>query len=393
MRFGFSKSLTITDPNLTNANHKPQTNTNQNKSKMIKTEYNPTSYSPPGETLSDILEERGITQKELSIKLGRSDKNLSQIVNGKAPITPDLAMDLETVLGTPAHFWNNREARYREWLTRQSIAEPTEDDLEWARSFPYPKMASNGWIAAASSAREKFFNLLKFFGVVDRSAFIAWQATLSPMYRRSPASNVAKDNLIAAWLRQGELEAAQVETGPYSEKEFEAAVWEARKLTCDHPADFDPKLRRLFADAGVALLFIPELPSMGVSGATRWLGSKAVIQVTLLYKTNDHFWFTIFHESCHILKHQRRAVFLETPGNNSVEEAEANEFAANLLIPPGALRKFIEDSSFDKPSVVAFAESIGICPGVVVGRLQRERLISYGSPLGALKEKFRWKED
>ena len=356
---------------------------------MNKTAFAPNWASPPGDTLSDLLDERGITQKELSIKLGRSDKNLSQIVNGKAPITPDLALDLERVLGTPAHFWNSREARYREWLTRQSIAEPAEDDLAWARSFPYARMAQHGWIPAATNAREKFFNLLKFFGVVDRSAFIAWQATLSPMYRRSAASNLAKDNLIAAWLRQGEIEAADVETGQYSEKDFEAAVLEARKLTCQTPDEFDSILRKLFADAGVALLFIPELPSMGVSGATRWLGSKAVIQITLLYKTNDHFWFTIFHESCHILKHQKRAVFLETPGNTSVEEAEANEFAANLLIPPTAFREFIAERSFDGPSVRNFAESLGISPGIVVGRLQKERLIDW-SALNNLKIRFQW---
>ncbi len=360
---------------------------------MTKTEYNPTSYSPPGETLGDILEERGITQKELSIKLGRSDKNLSQIVNGKAPITPDLALDLERVLGTPAHFWNNREARYREWLTRQRIQEPDENDLAWARSFPYSKMAAKKWLVKASNAREKFFNLLKFFGVVDRAAFIDWQATISPMYRSSVSANGAKDNLVAAWLRQGELLAADVKTAPYSERNFEAAILEARKLTCLSPTEFDPMLRKLFADAGVALLFVPELPSMGVSGATRWLGPKAVIQITLLYKTDDHFWFTIFHESCHILKHHRRAMYLETPGNNSVQEAEANEFAANLLIPPDALKKFISAGALDQASTVAFAQSIGICPGVVVCRLQWDRVILYASALNTLKAKYCWGED
>lgn len=88
---------------------------------MPNLEYRPTSVSPPGETLNDLLEEKGISQKLLSLRLGRSDKNLSQIVNGKAPITPELALDLERVLGTPARFWLAREARYQEWLSRSSV--------------------------------------------------------------------------------------------------------------------------------------------------------------------------------------------------------------------------------------------------------------------------------
>ena len=71
---------------------------------MRNNEYNPTSVTPPGDTLSDLLEERGITQRSLSIRLERSSKNLNQIINGKAPISTELACDLERVLGTPARF-------------------------------------------------------------------------------------------------------------------------------------------------------------------------------------------------------------------------------------------------------------------------------------------------
>lgn len=358
---------------------------------MLQTNYNPTSVTPPGETLSELLEERGLTQKELSLRLGRSGKNLSQIVNGKAPITPDLALDLERVLGTPAHFWNNRESRYREWLSRHSIPEPTEEDLAWARSFPYKHMADNGWLPAATSARDKFFNLLTFFGVVDCSAYIAWQATLRPMYRRSPAAST-KEHLVAAWLRQGQIEAELVDAAHYEEHLFVNAVKVAREMTCQAPSEFVPKLKQLFAEAGVALLFVPELPSMGVSGATRWFGSKAVIQITLRYKTNDHLWFTIFHECCHILKHQKRAVFLESQGNQSVEEAEADQFAADTLIPPAKYRQFVSQGVFDARAVQAFAESVGICPGVVVGRLQKDKCIGWDC-LNKLKVKLEWRSE
>lgn len=356
---------------------------------MPNLEYRPTSVSPPGETLNDLLEEKGISQKLLSLRLGRSDKNLSQIVNGKAPITPELALGLEKALGTPASFWLAREARYQEWLSRTSIPKPTEEDLAWARSFTYKEMAQYGWVPAASSASDKFSNLLRFFGVVNRAAYTAWMASLSPQYRRSQ-TKADKDHLIAAWLRRGEIEAEDVESADYDEKAFTAAVDDALKLTCKPPREFVPELQEVFAKSGVVLLFVPELPSMGVSGATRWLTPhKALIQVTLRYKTDDHLWFTIFHESCHILRHQKRAVYLETKGEKSQDELEADAFAADHMIPPRALRRFVEDGDFSGTAVRAFAKSLGISPGIVVGRLQKERLIGWDT-LNSLKAKFQW---
>ncbi len=357
---------------------------------MTNLNYNPTSVSPPGSTLCDLLDERGISQKVLSIRLGRSDKNLSQIVNGKAPITPELAIDLERVLGTPARFWLERESRYQEWLTRSSITEPTTEDLAWARSFPYPKMAKYGWMPPTTVAREKYYNLLHYFGVVSRSAFSAWAASLRPQFRRSVLTT-DKDHLIAAWLRQGELLAEDVDAGLYDEKAFGDAVDHARTLTCEAPSKFVSELRERFSRCGVVILFVPELPSMGVSGATRWITpSKALIQITLRYKTNDCLWFTVFHETCHILRHQKRAVYLETNGSKNAEELEADTFAANHLIPVHAYRTFSDRHDFERASIEAFAQTIGIAPGIVVGRLQKDSLLPWESPLNLLKIKYQW---
>lgn len=85
---------------------------------MDNSQYKPTSFSPPGATLQDILKERGITRKQMSSKLGCTPEELDQIIKGEAHITTKLALDLERVLGTLAKFWHNREARYREYLNK-----------------------------------------------------------------------------------------------------------------------------------------------------------------------------------------------------------------------------------------------------------------------------------
>jgi HTH-type transcriptional regulator / antitoxin HigA len=357
---------------------------------MPQLEYKPTSVSAPGGSLADLLEERGISQKTLCQRLGRSEKNLSQIIHGKAPITADLALDLEQVLGTPARFWLAREARYRESLTREAQPKPGPEDLAWVREFPYKKMSDRGWLPPAKDPVERHNHLLRFFGVVNRTAFSAWAEGLCPSFRKADAAS-GGSLLVAAWLRQGEKLAEGTSLPPYSKDQFESAVKEAKGLTSLPMSQALPALERLYAEAGVAVLFIEELPGMGVWGATRWLGPrKALIQITLRYKTSDHLWFTVFHESCHVLRHSKRRPILELSSNEGPEEEEANQFAADLLIPPGEYETFWKRGNYSASEVKDFAEGVGIDPGFVVARLQRDNLIPYNSILGSLKRKLVW---
>lgn len=80
--------------------------------------FSPDYAVPPGITLKETIETKGISQAELSLRTGLAEKTISQIINGVAPITYDTAEKLELTLGIPARFWNNRELIYREHLLR-----------------------------------------------------------------------------------------------------------------------------------------------------------------------------------------------------------------------------------------------------------------------------------
>lgn len=83
---------------------------------------------PPGETLAEELEARGMTQKELATQMKRPPQVVNEIVRAKKAITPETALDLERVLGVSAHFWLGLEADYQLTLARnrQRQLEPTE---------------------------------------------------------------------------------------------------------------------------------------------------------------------------------------------------------------------------------------------------------------------------
>jgi hypothetical protein len=145
----------------------------------------------------------------------------------------------------------------------------------------------------------------------------------------------------------------------------------------------------------VVFLLIKPFSRLRLSGVARWLvPGKGIIQQTLRHKTNDHFWFTFFHEAAHLLLHSRKALFIDgekLPGDDK-EEAEANHWAANLLVPQQEIEKFVSAGSFDLESVTMFSEKIDVAPGIVVGQLQNRKAVPWNSPLNHLKLPFEWSE-
>ena len=92
-------------------------------SNLAENQYVPDDVSPPGDTLFDVLEERGMSQSDLAELTGHPKKMISEIIKGRTAILPDMAFQLERVLGIPARFWNERERHYQDSLARQKEAQ------------------------------------------------------------------------------------------------------------------------------------------------------------------------------------------------------------------------------------------------------------------------------
>ena len=358
-------------------------------SSRIKNEYHPSEVSPPGETLREVLEERQVSQAELATRMGRPQKTISEIINGKAAITPETALQLELVLGIPARFWTAREQDYREYLARAAQEAEMARQAEWAKALPFNRMVKAGWIEPAKEKSEKVRRLLGFFGVSSPEQWEEMYSLSQAAYRRSTTFDADRPAL-SAWLRQGILEAYQIPCMDFDRKRFVRGLGAARALTRETPEVFQPALVDSFAEAGVAVTFVPQLPKSRVSGATRWLSAtKAMIQLSLRYKTDDHLWFTFFHEAAHILLHGKKLVFLETGKHEGELEDQANRWAAHFLIPPTEFAELAKKTVFTKQTIIDFAETIGIAPGIVVGRLQHEGLLPY-SHCNELKKRLEW---
>ena len=342
-------------------------------------EYNPDYAVHPGEILEETLDARGIKKTEFAQRCGLSLKTVSQIINCKASVSPETAIQFGRVLGVSAKIWNNLDAHYRLHQAKISNFKELQRKTAWAKNFPVGQLVKDGWIDKPASKADAVDKLLGFLGA---GTIKAWQdrfKSTQVAYRRSSAFKSSPE-AVATWLRACELEAEDVETVSFDGAVFKNNLRKIRALTEKPPEQFEPEIKQLCAESGVAVVLVPEFPKTRLSGATRWLSKdKALLMLSLRHKSDDHFWFSFFHEAAHILLHGKKMLFVdEIKSVDSPEEHAANRFAANMLIPAQEFHRFADrDDCKSKTAILAFAKDLTIAPGIVVGRMQYEKIIPF----------------
>ncbi len=353
----------------------------------INQDFQPDWASASGDTISDILEEQDLSVMEFAQRIGHPLESANDLLQGQAAITIAIARQLERVLGGSVEFWMSRDFQYREDISRLYV-----EDEDWLKELPIGDMIKFGWLKPVPHPSKELSSCLQFFNVPSIQVWHNKYAEVldtaifrtSSIYDSRPAS-------VAAWLRQGEIEGEAIDCEPWDAKKFENTLSKIRSLTrIKNPRTFVPKLQSLCATCGVAVVVVRAPNGCRASGATRFTSEdKALLLLSFRYLTDDHFWFTFFHEAGHLLLHGKNRLFLEIEDSDSTfEEREANEFAA-LTIVPLEFQPSMLSLSVDSKEVIRFAGLVGISPGIIVGQLQHNKRIRHNQ-LNRLKRRYRW---
>lgn len=354
--------------------------------------YQPNWASPPGDTVADLLEERNLSLREFAKQIGMTVDYINDLLHGNLPITIDIARRLERFFGVSAAFWMTRESQYREDVKYLILEEPSSTTEEWLKELPIKDMIKFGWLSPVQSSAETISACLRYFGVPNVAS---WHDTYSNVLAttafRTSSSFDSKSGAVAAWLRRGEIESTLIECKNWDAVRFSNALEDIRALTRKRePSIFIPAVKELCAECGVAVVIARAPAGCSASGATLFLSpQKALLLLSFRYLSDDHFWFSFFHEAGHLLLHGKDGLFLEGIEQcSNKEEQEANDFAASALIP----RKFQSELAklpLDGREVIRFARKVGVSPGIVVGQLQHLGIIN-SRQLNNLKTRFSW---
>ena len=350
--------------------------------------FSPDYLVKPGETIEENIAHLGMTKAAFARHLGIPIGTLHRLISSEIPLSVEFAMKLESVTKIPAAFWTSLEANYRTRLNRQSVFR--EEDRKWLGEQPRKVMIERGWISGETEI-ELFFSTLSFYRVANRAAWMTvWEAPLaaarvSPKYKVSPAA-------VAAFVRAGEIEADGIGCESYSSKAFKNALASCRALAsrgiCRETL---LEIRRLCAEAGVAVVYVKSIPGAPLNGVTCWVGrNKAMILLSLRTGAEDMIWFSFFHEARHVLDERKKTSFLTGQAwADSPDERTADIYAADTLLPSSFNREVKSLGSLAE--LKRFAAEHNLSPGIVVGRYHHltRRFSAFGDSIS----RFIWPDD
>ena len=355
----------------------------------------------PGITLREKLEELQITPKEFAIRTGKPIKTISNVLNGKSSITPEMAVQFEKVLNIPANFWMAKQANYNEYMAREKEKEELTESIEWSKKFPYNDLVKLGYVAFTKDAKEKAEKLLSFFNI---SKSKAWEEIYInqqvPVFFRISLKKSKNPYSLSAFLRIGEIEASKIDAPPFNKAKLKEILKNLKDIMNKESENFLEKIKEYSLSAGVKIIFTPALPNTAINGVVRWINDNPVIQITDRFKRYDIFWFSLFHEFGHIILHSnKKDIFLEEIENTkskSKEEIEADKFTEEFLLSYENYNKIIDklNSLPDKnPSKILniikdYAKVLNTHKDIIIGRIlfHDKSLYKYGFLQNELKK-------
>lgn len=344
-------------------------------------DFSPNWVSAPGETILDLMQEKRLSVKDFAQKIGESVRFTDDLINGSIQINTTLAKKLENTIGGSEYFWITRENQYRSNSDRLKKVK-----LDWEAKFPLKDMIAFGWINPQnSSIYEECLNFFgsksindweKKYGILDNVAF-----------KRSHRSNIGS---LLAWLRRGEIVSKDNLCEPWDIQTLKENIPIMRKLITNiNAASYLVKLKDICSKCGIALEFVRAPKGCMASGAAKFVSkNKALILISFRYLTDDHFWFTFFHEIGHLLLHDATQSFIDEGEyrQDSEIEAEANNFAQNLLVPENYHSR-LNNIKLNQREIIKLSIELGITPGIIIGQLQFKRKIDF-SQLNIYKRKI-----
>ena len=352
----------------------------------------PDWFSSPGESILSSMRRRNIPALALADHLEGKMSTLRAVLSGACPIDVPMARAISAVLGGTPEFWLRRQANYEKALDR--VVE-TISDKEAAGLLTYVAVPGRK-LSGKLSEKHKEKEVRQRLAYYNVNGLRAWEArygeSIAATKFRTTGAFYSDEGAVSLWLREGEIEAQLVSTNPWDPDQLRRSLTDISKLSMiRQPSRMLPKLRHLLANVGVALVIVKAPRGCRASGASRFLDrGKAMVLLSLRHKSDDHFWFTLFHELGHLLLHNDRTFIDEEGMLLDAMEKEANEFASRCVVPL-AREPELEKLSATRDAILRFSVSLGVGPGVVLGQMQHRGMVRYDR-LNFLKRHFRWDE-
>lgn len=346
----------------------------------------------PGETLVELLETYGMSQLELSERIGFTTKHINEVCKGRKSITPDMSMRLSTVFNLSSSFWNNLQANYdseyNELINEETV---TKEEIELLKDVPLNELRDYKYIniEKTNSKESIVLKLRKFFKVSELTYIPNVLDNTIVAYRKSDKDiNPIK---LGSWVSMCLYDYKPL---PYQLdiNRLKEQLPNLKKQILIKDINIAiSNLKTILTPCGITFNVIRHLKGVPVQGYIRNMNNNILLTLTIRQKFSDIFWFTFFHEIGHILsnKDKKTLNMIDYEKHSDfADEIQADEFASNTLISKESYKEF-KESKIDLSSIKRLAKKEGVTEAIVVGRLAHEDP-SYYVDYSFLRTKYEW---
>ncbi len=357
--------------------------------------FQPDWASPPGDTICRLATAGNIPIHELAERIGFEEDVFAGIMEGRVAICDEIADALSSELGASRQFWSERYNQFLADRERIASSAPAQSITTWGQSFPVRALRELGWLPKGSRGERLSEDILQFFGCDSINTWNErYSAGIGQVAFRTSFAFEADEMATLAWLRVGEIQCEGLTLARFSARDFKKRLPELKKLCAlKRPEVFFPKLQQACAENGVGLVSSKAPKGCRASGAT-WTNTKGnpVILLSFRYLSEDHFWFTFFHEAAHVVLHGTDHISVDggdpSPLGASLFEDEADTFAQDALVV-AEIRNELFNTVPTRPHVRRIARRAGVTPGIIVGQLQKARVLK-PHQFNELKRRYKW---
>ena len=335
----------------------------------------------PGRILQKCIEEENMSQHDLAVRTGMTEKHISTIINGSKNISASFAKKLEYALSLDASQWMETQAIYDCALAEfQDDNEMTIEEIGILKNLKevVDYYCNINWMDEKAADFEKVLRLRRLMGVSKLTAIP--NITYDAAYRTQIKKNLNNDPYVLyAWQRTCEL----MTGGLPIKKELDldllmARIPDMRKQMFENINIISERLTEILSECGIAFKIVRNFVGAPVQGfIKRTENDKVIMCITLRGKKADGFWFTFFHEIGHILNGDLDRRFIDVKAEGTAIEKAADEFAKRCLLDENAYKEFILQRDFSLSSIESFAKKQGVKSFVVIGRLHKDEYIDW----------------
>lgn len=347
---------------------------------------NKISVKHPGHYLLEEIENLGMSQKELAIRTGVTEKHISTVINGSKPISTAFAKKLGYAVNKEPTYWLRLQAEYdMEMLCfeEENGINQQETDILKNLKDVYEYLVHHDFIKPVKDMPQKVIQLREILGISNLTDIpkIGYNAA----YRAQVKKNSKVDPYVLfAWQRVCELQANK------TREKLDIAEFDINKLIERIPtikafiaSDSDNincilrKLAQLFSECGIIFCVVHHFKGAPVQGFIKQTDDgKVLLCLTIRGGAADRFWFTLFHELGHIVNGDLNVRFVDFDSVSNEIEAKADKFAVDTLIPAELFYSFIESGLYDRWEYIEkCAKKANVPPIIVLGRLRKEEYL------------------